>query len=181
MVSMSEPTIPSRLKTMTPYLCCTDARSAIAWYAEAFDAVLQGEIFPMDDSGDGRVGHAEMVIGDSRFMLSDEWPEGDVFSPTTRGGSTTAFVLNVADVDAVYNRAIALGAAVERQHSVLPSNGLSWTSTTDRVPVGCPTRLVTAGVFQRRPEPETPMPARRWRLRARPLRRKKSLKRSATT
>ena len=114
MVSTSESTIPSRLNTMTPYLCCTDARAAIAWYAEAFDAVLQGEIFPMDDSGDGRVGHAEMMIGDSRFMLSDEWPEGDVFSPTTRGGSTTAFVLNVANVDAVYNRAIALGAAGER-------------------------------------------------------------------
>ena len=111
---MSEPTIPSRPNTMTPYLCCSDARAAIAWYAEAFDAVLQGEIFPMDESGDDRVGHAEMVVGDSRFMISDEWPEGGVFSPTTRGGATTAFVLNVADVDAVYDRAVALGAAVER-------------------------------------------------------------------
>ena len=104
---------PPRLHTVTPYLCCTNAREAIDWYRDAYGAELIGEIFPMGP-GDDRVGHAEMEIGDSVFMLSDEWPEGDVFSPTTRGGSSVAFVMYVPDADTTYARAVELGATAQR-------------------------------------------------------------------
>ena len=105
--------IPASLHAMTPYLCCRNAREAITWYGDAFGSELVGETYPMSETDD-RVGHAELRIGDSTFMLSDEWPEGDTFSPETRGGATTAFVLYVPDVDATYDRAVDLGATALR-------------------------------------------------------------------
>ncbi len=115
---MAAPTLsttftPPRLHTLTPYLCCRDAHRAIDWYREAFGAERVGDIFPMGP-GDDRVGHAELRVGDATFFLSDEWPEGDVLSPEARGGATTAFVLYVPDVDATYDRAVALGATAQR-------------------------------------------------------------------
>ena len=105
--------VPERLHVMTPYLCCLNAREAITWYGDAFGAELLGETYPMSETDD-RLGHAELRIGDSVFMLSDEWPEGDTFSPATLGGSSSAYVLYVPDVDATYDRAVELGATVLR-------------------------------------------------------------------
>jgi PhnB protein len=68
---------------------------------------------------DGRVGHAEIEINGSPIMLSEEYPEMDVRSPTTLGGSGVGIHLLVEDSDAVFNRAVKLGAtavkAVEDQ------------------------------------------------------------------
>jgi PhnB protein len=111
-----EPTmsyIPARLSTITPYLTCRDAHDAIGWYRAALGAEVVGEIHPMSDTDD-RVGHAELRIGESTIFLSDEWPEGDVYSPATTGHSTTGFVLYVPDADLTFDHAVALGATSVR-------------------------------------------------------------------
>ena len=59
---------------------------------------------------DGRIGHAELVIGDSLIMLSDEWPEMGMSSATTLGGTPVTISVYVEDVDAVHARALAAGA-----------------------------------------------------------------------
>jgi PhnB protein len=62
----------------------------------------------------GKVGHAEIRIGDSTIMLADEAPEMEARSPQTIGGSPVSILLYVEDVDAVFTRAVAAGAAVQR-------------------------------------------------------------------
>lgn len=116
---MAAPTVaaPTRLATITPYLCCANAREAIRWYGDAFGAEVVGEVYPMGPDRPDSVGHAELRIGSSTLNLSDEWPEGGVLSPSSRGGATTSFVLDVgvpADVDVVFSRAVELGAQPER-------------------------------------------------------------------
>lgn len=103
--------VPERLHAVTPYLCCKGAADAIAWYSEIFDAT------PASDpiiGPSGEVGHAEIQIGDSVVMISDEWPEGGVFSPLTRGSTSVSLVVYVGDVDDVFARALAAGATEER-------------------------------------------------------------------
>jgi uncharacterized glyoxalase superfamily protein PhnB len=102
---------PARLHTMTPYLSCLDAAAAIEWYQRVFDAVLLGDPFIMDD---GRVGHAELRVGDSVFMLAGEYPEENHLSPETLGGSSAAFQIYVPDADETYARAVANGATALR-------------------------------------------------------------------
>jgi uncharacterized glyoxalase superfamily protein PhnB len=91
---------------LVPYLTITGAARALDWYAEAFGAVEELRVV----GDDGRVGHAEITIGVARLMLSDEYPEIDVRSPQTLGGSSTLLHLTVADVDAAFARAVAAGA-----------------------------------------------------------------------
>jgi uncharacterized glyoxalase superfamily protein PhnB len=110
---MSTTAVVTRKHTMTPYLCCRDARAAMDWYRSAFGAEVVGDTYPMGPDDD-RLGHAELRIGDSTFYLSDEWPEGDVFSPESRGGATTSFVLDVPDVDRTFDHAVESGAQVAR-------------------------------------------------------------------
>ena len=95
---------PARLHSLTPYLSCLHAEDAIAWYQEVFDAQMVGEPIIMDD---GRVGHAELTIGATRLMLADEYPEYDVRSPDTLGGSPVLLHLTVPDVDGAFARALA--------------------------------------------------------------------------
>jgi uncharacterized glyoxalase superfamily protein PhnB len=102
---------PARLHSITPYLSCLDAAAAIEWYQHVFDARLLGDPIIMED---GRVGHAELRIGDSVFMLAGEYPEENHLSPETLGGSTTAFQLYVQDADETYVRAVANGATALR-------------------------------------------------------------------
>lgn len=92
--------------TVTPYLCVNGAAAAIDFYVAAFGAIEHHRMV----GDDGRIGHAEIVIGGSRLMLADEYPEVGVLSPTTRGGSSTNFTLEVPDVDRAFARAIELGA-----------------------------------------------------------------------
>jgi PhnB protein len=93
-------------QVMTPYLTCKRAAEAIAFYGRAFGAVEISRI----DGDDGRIGHADLKIGDGVFFLSDEYPEIDVRGPETLGGSTCAISLAVDDADAANARAVAAGA-----------------------------------------------------------------------
>jgi uncharacterized glyoxalase superfamily protein PhnB len=98
---------PARLHSLTPYLSCKDAAGAIAWYQEVFDARLLGDPIIMDD---GRVGHCELRVGDSVFMLAGEFTEENHLSPETLGGSTVSLMLHVPDADATFARALERGA-----------------------------------------------------------------------
>lgn len=93
---------------IVPYLSVRGAASAIEFYAKAFGATE--ELRLMDPSG--RIGHAEIRIGESRLMLADEFPECDSLGPQSRGGATASLALQVADVDAVADQAVAAGAKV---------------------------------------------------------------------
>jgi PhnB protein len=102
--------IPEGYHTLTPYLIVHDAAGAIEFYKQAFGAT---EMFRMDGP-DGRIGHAEMRVGDSQIMLADEHPEMNARSPQTMGGSPVSFMLYVEDVDGMVAQALAAGATLKR-------------------------------------------------------------------
>lgn len=98
--------IPDGFHTITPYICVNGAAKAIAFYQEAFGAQ---EIFRMEQP-DGKIGHAEIQIGDSRLMLADEFPEMDFRGPGAIGGTPVMIHLYVKDADATFAAAVAAGA-----------------------------------------------------------------------
>lgn len=98
--------IPEGYATATPYLTIRNAAGAIEFYKRAFDAV---EIMRMN-SPDGKIGHAEIKIGSSMIMLSDEFPEMEARGPEAIGGTPVLIHLYVDDVDSVVERAVAAGA-----------------------------------------------------------------------
>lgn len=100
--------VPDGYHTATPYLTIKNAAAAMEFYKRAFGAT---ELICHTDPS-GRVGHAEIQIGDSRIMFSDEYPEMNVRSPQTLGGSGMAIHLYVEDVDALVKQAVAAGATL---------------------------------------------------------------------
>lgn len=98
--------IPPGYHTVTPYITVTNANEAIDFYKRAFGAE---EIFRMPGPG-GKVMHAEIKIGDSVIMLSDEFPEMGAKSPVTAGCTTGSLMVYVPDVDVSYDRAVKAGA-----------------------------------------------------------------------
>jgi len=102
--------IPDGFHGATPYLCCKGASEAIEFYKRAFGAT---EVSRLAEPT-GRVGHAEVRIGEAIIMLADEYPEMGIKSPLTLGGTPVTIHLYVADVDALVNRAAKAGATVER-------------------------------------------------------------------
>ena len=96
--------IPEGYHTITPYLVVDDAAKAIDFYKQAFGAK---EIMRMDGPP-GKIGHAELQIGDSRIMLGDEMP-GMSRSAKSLGGSPVGIFLYVENVDAVFNQAVSAG------------------------------------------------------------------------
>ena len=102
--------IPEGYRSVTPYLCCRNAGAAIDFYKKAFGAT---EVMRMG-APDGKVGHAEIQIGDSRVMLADEFPEMGFRSPQSLGGSPVMIHLYVGDVDATAETAVAAGAKIVR-------------------------------------------------------------------
>jgi PhnB protein len=101
--------IPEGYRTITPYLVVEDAAGAIDFYSRAFGAT---ETFRMP-AGD-KIAHAELRIGDSMLMLSDEWPEHGFLGPRSRGGATSSILLYVEDVDSAFARAIEAGGTEQR-------------------------------------------------------------------
>jgi PhnB protein len=99
--------IPEDYHTITPALAVRDASSAIEFYKKAFGAT---EEIRLTDP-DGKIAHAEIKIGDSRIMISDENPEFNR-SPQSLGGSTVVIHLYVEDVDELASRAVAAGAKI---------------------------------------------------------------------
>ena len=97
--------IPAGYHNVTPYLIVRDAANAIDFYKQAFGAL---ELFRMVGPG-GKIGHAEIKIGDSPFMLADEVPEMGFRGPESLGGSGVGILLYVEDVDGRFNQALAAG------------------------------------------------------------------------
>ena len=106
---MAVKAIPDGYHSVTPYLIISGATEAIEYYKKAFGAT---ELMRIDAPG-GKIGHAEIKIGDSPIMLADEFPEMGYKSPTTLGGSPVSIMIYVDDVDTVFNRAVATGATVK--------------------------------------------------------------------
>jgi PhnB protein len=102
--------VPKGYNSITPYLIIKGASQAIDYYKKVFGAT---EVFRMDGPG-GKVGHAELQIGDSRIMLADENPGMGAghASATTVGGSPVSLYLYIPDVDKVVERAVSNGAKV---------------------------------------------------------------------
>jgi len=102
--------IPDGYHTVTPYLIVKDAAHAIEFYKQAFGAA---ELMRFADPS-GKVGHAEIKIGDSPIMLADEVPAMGYRAPEALGGSPVSILLYVEDVDGMFDKAIAAGAKVSR-------------------------------------------------------------------
>jgi PhnB protein len=102
--------IPDGYPQVTPYLCVDDATAALDFYSTIFDATERVRM----PGPEGRIGHAELEIGDSILMLSDEYPEMGVHSAKSVGGSPVTISVYVEDVDSVYDRAIKAGAKALR-------------------------------------------------------------------
>lgn len=111
--------IPEGYHSITPALIVNDAAAAIDFYARAFGAQ---ELYRMS-SPDGRcVWHAELQIGDSRFMLGDDFPEmADARAPKNIGATTASLHLYVEDADALFQRAIDAGAT-----PTMPMSDMFW-------------------------------------------------------
>jgi PhnB protein len=101
---MSVSHIPEGYHSVTPSLTARDAKAAIDFYTRAFGAELKFKL----DHPSGKIGHAEFQIGNSRIMISDEYPEYGAVAPEIGKGAT--FMIYVDDVDAAFARAVAAGA-----------------------------------------------------------------------
>ena len=100
---------PPGYHSVTPYLIVADASAALDFYARAFGAEELCR-FPMG----GRIGHSEMRIGDSRVMVSDEWPDYGCRGPNAYGGTPVGLMIYVPDADTAFDRAVQAGATVDR-------------------------------------------------------------------
>lgn len=127
---------PTGYHSVTPYLALRDARAAIDFYRRAFGAELVLKL----DMPDGSIGHAEIRIGDSILMLSEENEQWGNRSPLTLGGSPVFLMIYVPDADVAFARAIAAGCtqvrAVEdqfygdRSGTLKDPYGYQWTLAT---------------------------------------------------
>jgi PhnB protein len=109
--------IPPGYHTVTPYLAIRKAARAIDFYKKAFGAAESYRL----EAPDGSIAHAEIRIGDSPVMLSDENPEMGSKSPQTLGGTPANLLLYVEDVDAAFRRAVAAGAT-----ATMPPADMFW-------------------------------------------------------
>jgi PhnB protein len=97
---------------LTPYLVVRGAAKAIQFYVDAFGAT---EVYRLCEPGSGKVGHAEIRVGDGRIMLADEYPDFGAVGPASIGGTPVSLHLYVDDTDAALQRAVDRGATVLRQ------------------------------------------------------------------
>jgi PhnB protein len=105
-MSADVPSVPQGHNSIMPYLTVKDAARAIDFYVEAFGA---RELVRFAEPS-GKIGHAEIQIGNSRLMLSDEYPQWRVVGPETLGGTSLSLMIYVDDADTVFARALRLGA-----------------------------------------------------------------------
>ena len=111
---------PASPPALTPYIVVSDARRAMDWYVEVFDAQRRGDLHV---NSDGTVGHAEVGLGDAVLMFSeasDLWPNVPVRAPDSPATFSHTLHLEVADVDGTTERARRNGAAVEREPADQP-------------------------------------------------------------
>jgi len=105
---MATKPIPEGYHTLTPYLAVDDAAQAIEYYKKAFGAKERMRM----DAPEGKIGHAELEIGDSVVMLSDPFPQASTRPPKELGGTSASVFMYVEDVDAVVKQAVDAGATV---------------------------------------------------------------------
>lgn len=103
--------IPDGYHEVTPYLCIDGASDAIEFYKKVLGAT---ERMRMPGDAPDKIGHAELMIGSSTIMLSDEWPEEGVVSPKKLGGSPVTVMVYVPDVDAIHAKALEEGATADK-------------------------------------------------------------------
>ena len=130
--------IPEGYHSVTPYLIVGGGVDAIEFYKKAFGAV---ELFRMPAPG-GKIGHAEIKIGDSPIMLADEHPDMGYKGPKSLGGSPVSIMIYVEDVDTIFNQAVGAGATVkeavqdkfygDRMGSVVDPFGHIWHVATHK-------------------------------------------------
>jgi len=101
---------PSQVRAVAAYLAIKDADAAIAFYRDVFGAV---EALRLTGPGD-KVAHAELRLGETRLLLSDEFPDFGALSPISLGGSPVKFTLEVTGVDAFFTRALEGGCVMVR-------------------------------------------------------------------
>jgi PhnB protein len=133
---MATQPIPEGYHTVTPYLAVDDAAEAIEYYTKAFGAKERARM----ETPDGKIGHAELEIGDSLVMLSDPFPQASTRSPKELGGTSVSVFMYVEDVDAVVKQAVDAGAKVtmevadqfwgDRFGSVMDPFGHLWSIAT---------------------------------------------------
>jgi PhnB protein len=133
---MATQPIPEGYNTISPYLAVDDAAEAIEYYKKAFGAE---ETERMEAPG-GKIGHAELKIGDSHVMLSDPFPQASTTPPKELGGTSASIFMYVEDVDAVVQKAVDAGATVtmevddqfwgDRFGSITDPFGHNWSIAT---------------------------------------------------
>jgi len=109
--------VPEGFHTVSPYLAIRDAAKAVEFYKKAFGA-QERSLMPRPD---GKLQHAEVQIGDSIIMLSEEFPDMGAPSPQTLNGTTVGIFLYVKDVDAAFQQAVDAGATV-----LVPPEDMFW-------------------------------------------------------
>jgi PhnB protein len=130
--------IPEGYHTVTPDLAVDDASAAIEFYKRAFGATERMRM----PTPDGKVGHAELGIGDSMIMLSDPFPQATTRPPKELGGTTSGVFLYVEDVDAAFQQAVDAGATAtmeptdmfwgDRFGSLIDPFGHNWSLATHK-------------------------------------------------
>lgn len=128
--------IPEGYHSVTPYLFVRGAARAIDFYKNTFGAVERMRM----PGPDGKIGHAELQIGDSVIMLADENPQMQAKSPETLGGSANSIYLYVEQVDSVVDKAVQSGAKLlravadqfygDRMGTILDPFGQMWSVGT---------------------------------------------------
>jgi PhnB protein len=135
---MSAKPIPDEYHSVTPYLVFKDAARAIEFYKNAFGAK---EAFRLSEPS-GKIGHAEITVGNSRIMLADEYPDFGALSPQTIGGSPVRIHLYVEDSDKIFKQAVKAGGTIlrpvadqfygDRSGMIADPFGYSWNIATHK-------------------------------------------------
>ena len=130
--------MPAGYHTVTPHLVAQDAAAALAFYVRAFGAVERYRLVEPS----GKIGHAEITVGDAVVMVCDEYPDFGAVSPAAYGGSPIKLLVYVDDCDAVVARAVEAGATLlrpvkdqfhgDRSGMVVDPAGFTWTVATRR-------------------------------------------------
>ena len=115
---MAAKTVPEGFRTITPHLIVKGAGQAIDFYKKAFGAE---EVMRMPGPDGKSVMHAELKVGDSMFMIADEFPNMGCVGPQTLGNSPVGIHLYVNDADTVFNQAVKAGATVK-----MPMTDMFW-------------------------------------------------------
>ncbi|MEX0683914.1 MAG: VOC family protein [Dehalococcoidia bacterium] len=107
---------------VSAYLAVEGAAEAIEFYKKAFGAALGTRM----EEPDGRIGYAELTIGETVVMISDAWPDMRVLSPLSLNGNSVSLVVEVEDADAAWGRALGAGASIERPLKDEPYGRTGW-------------------------------------------------------